>query len=208
MGDSLPPAAAVAILVLVSSQTGFSVHFRYVLPMFPFVFVWISRVAELNRRWRIAALGTVLLSIASSLSVWPHGLSYFNELAGGPKNGHAHLLGSSLDWGQDLLYLSEWIAQHPEAHGMKGACVGPTPPELVGLEAGSPPHLRRRDDGSIDPESGPQPGWHAVSVNLLRETRYEYFLEFQPVAIAGYSIYIYHLEPAAVDAWRIRHADP
>jgi hypothetical protein len=38
-------APAVVILVFVSSQTGFSEHMRYVLPCFPFVFVWIGRVA-------------------------------------------------------------------------------------------------------------------------------------------------------------------
>lgn len=45
---------------------------------------------------------------ASSLSIYPHSLSYFNESVGGPLNGPHHLLGSNVDWGQDLLYLEEW----------------------------------------------------------------------------------------------------
>jgi hypothetical protein len=57
----------------------------------------------------IAALGT----LASTLSVYPHELAYFNELAGGPRNGHKHLLHSNLDWGQDLLRAAEWQRQHP-----------------------------------------------------------------------------------------------
>ncbi len=28
-----------------------------------------------------------------------HSISYFNELAGGPENGSAHLLDSNIDWG-------------------------------------------------------------------------------------------------------------
>lgn len=52
----------------------------------------------------IAALGTMV----STLSVYPHELAYFNELAGGPANGQAHLLHSNLDWGQDLLRAAEW----------------------------------------------------------------------------------------------------
>ena len=43
---------AVVILVFVSSQTGFSEHMRYVLPIFPFMFIWISRVAFVfDRVW-------------------------------------------------------------------------------------------------------------------------------------------------------------
>jgi hypothetical protein len=57
----------------------------------------------------IAALGT----LTSTLSAYPHELAYFNELAGGPRNGYAHLLHSNLDWGQDLLLAAEWQRQHP-----------------------------------------------------------------------------------------------
>ena len=64
--------------------------------------------------------------------------------------------------------------------------------------------------------SAVEPGWYAVSVNLLRgyaiaipdgeggfvyasPTRYTYFRQFQPVAMAGYSIYIYHLDQGDID---------
>lgn len=43
--------------------------------------------------------------VMSSLAIYPHSLSYFNESIGGPLNGPKHLLGSSVDWNQDLLYL-------------------------------------------------------------------------------------------------------
>jgi len=51
----------------------------------------------------------------------------------------------------------------------------------------------RRDEKP--PPTEPRPGWHALSVNKIRSRtrRYEYFLRFQPVAMAGYSIYIYHV---------------
>lgn len=49
--------------------------------------------------------------IASSLWIYPHSLSYFNESIGGPLNGPYHLLGSNTDWGQDLLYLKKWNQQ-------------------------------------------------------------------------------------------------
>ena len=50
----------------------------------------------------LASLGW---SIISSLSVYPHSLSYFNELVAGPTGGPKHLIHSNVDWGQDLLFL-------------------------------------------------------------------------------------------------------
>jgi len=38
---------AIVIFVVVSSQTGFSEHMRYVLPVFPFFFVWIGGIARI-----------------------------------------------------------------------------------------------------------------------------------------------------------------
>lgn len=43
----------------------------------------------------IAALW-VMVSVSLS---WPYQLSYFNEGAGGTRDGHKHMLGSSFDWG-------------------------------------------------------------------------------------------------------------
>ena len=59
----------------------------------------------------IVASAALFATIASSLSVYPHQLAYFNELAGGPETGYEHLLGSNLDWGQDLLYAAELVEQ-------------------------------------------------------------------------------------------------
>ena len=50
----------------------------------------------------------LLATIASTLSVYPHQLAYFNEGSGGPEMGHRHLLHSNLDWGQDLLIARRW----------------------------------------------------------------------------------------------------
>jgi hypothetical protein len=49
--------------------------------------------------------GSFCWFVASSLWIYPHSLSYFNESIGGPLNGPKHLLGSNVDWGQDLFCL-------------------------------------------------------------------------------------------------------
>jgi len=183
-------APIVVLLTLVSSQTGFNHHLRYLLPIFPFAFIWISKVAravQFGHR-KIAAVAAVALlwSVGSSLWIYPHSLSYFNEAVGGPRNGHAHLGGvpvdSNIDWGQDLLYLKRWLDDHPEAQPLHLAFNGSYDASIAGIEYTPPP-------------TEPQPGWHALSVNKIRGQgrEYEYFLRFEPVAMAGYSIYVYHI---------------
>jgi 4-amino-4-deoxy-L-arabinose transferase-like glycosyltransferase len=202
-------APLVLILVFVSAQTGFNHHLRYVLPALPFAFIWAGQAAQARvRGWPVPAMvaGVAAWSVASSLWVYPHSLSYFNELAGGPTNGHAHLVNSNIDWGQDLFYLKRWLDDHPEARPLGLAYFGSVPPSLAGIESeGVPrgPASRGNEENAASGSGeGPRPGWYAVSVNRLRGEDYGYFLQFRPVAMAGYSIYIYHLSPE--DANRAR----
>jgi len=38
---------ALVIFAIVSSKTGFSAHMRYILPIFPYLFIWISQLAQI-----------------------------------------------------------------------------------------------------------------------------------------------------------------
>ncbi len=217
----VPP---VLLLTVASSQLGFTDHFRYMLPMLPFAFVWISRIAAIAivrpRTLGIAAAAALAWSVGSSLAIYPHSLSYFNELVGGPSRGHFHLLGSNIDYGQDLLFLKDWLDKHPQARPIKLAIwnMRTVDPAVAGIEytvapSGPPPNTPLTPD--LSTKFGPQPGWFAVNVNVLHgddwpgrasETTtgyYGYFLQFTPVARAGYSIYIYHIN--ATDADRYWH---
>lgn len=204
----------IVVLTLASLQTGFNHHMRYVLPIFPFVFIWISKVARVldHKYWAASALVAAALawSLASSLWVFPHSLSYFNELVGGPKGGHAHLHDSNIDWGQDLLYLKQWLEQHPESQPIGLAYSLPiwlVDPKDLGIDYTVPPYGVNADftiAPNLPGATGPMPGWYAICVRRLRDRgkEYEYFLQLQPVAMAGYSIYIYHI--TLEDANRVR----
>jgi hypothetical protein len=220
----------VAVLAFVSSQTGFNHHLRYVFPAIPFLYVWVSRVAA--RGYSPGRLGAVVVafaaSAAGSLSVYPHSMSYFNALVGGPLKGSDHLVDSNIDWGQDLLHLKEWYEAHPEARPLGLAYFGYVDPRIAGLEFSIPP---RGPVAPVDDEMptaatrGPRPGWYAVSVTFLRGYHYSipdgkggsdyvnspafaYFQEAEPVARAGYSINIYHLSSADCDRIRRRLGMP
>ena len=213
-------APGLTVLILVSSQTGFSIHSRYAIPALPFLFVWTSKVARvfeirpLTQKHRMMAtvvLVAVAWSVSSSLWIYPHSLSYFNELARGPRGGADHLLGSNIDWGQDLLYLKDWLRMHPGTTLDGLALHAPHPVTLAGIpETPQPPWWRdadhaQRDSSSPDDNLGPKPGWFALSVNRIhaRDRRYRYFHEhFTPIASSGYSIYVYHI--TLDDANRVR----
>ncbi len=105
-------APALTLLVVVSSQTTFNIHLRYVFPSLAFFLIFCGRCSLYFFPWRIslvtlAPFPLLFYSLISSISSYPHNLAYFNDFVGGPTNGHKHLLGSSFDWGQDLLLLAK-----------------------------------------------------------------------------------------------------
>jgi hypothetical protein len=62
-------------------------------------------------RWFVTAL--IATTAAASITVWPHGISFFNRMWGGPEQGYRYLHDSNYDWGQGLPELKRWH----EAHG-------------------------------------------------------------------------------------------
>ncbi len=207
---------AIAVMLAVSSVTSFNEHSRYALPALPFFYIWIGKVV---RREAASSLPKTIVvtpllfwSIASSLSVFPHSLSHFNELAGGPVHGHVYLIGSNIDWGQDLFDLKRWYDEHPQARPLHLAYFGAVDPDAAGIDFVPIPKwpLPDRPSNITLEDVGPQPGWHAISVNHLRGYRrfardrpsYEYFLQAQPISMAGYSIYIFHFSWDEANAMR------
>ena len=192
----------VAVGVLVSSQTGLNKHMRYMLPVVPFMFIWGSKV---GRAFTLGdcALGRLVAagltwSIASGLWIYPHSLSYFNELVGGPRGGPKHLLFSNISWGQDLLYLRRWYDRHPEARPLAVEYdLSLVNPLVAGIEHIRAPRGPAQPGGTKQEVNGcgPQPGWYAMNINRIMNNaeEYQYFLRFEPADMAGYSTYIYHI---------------
>lgn len=223
--ESMLLLPALVILFVVSSQDGFNHHMRYILPAFPFLAIACGKLAYFLRPGRRIWGSTVVVllswSVASSLAVVPHSMSYFNELGGGPTRGHDHLVDSNIDWGQDLLALKAWLDEHPEARPLGLAYfhfLDPGP--YLGVKYTVPPEYYPGEIGGRPAGPGPHPGYYAISVNLLRgatfnipdgmggwhyvgdRTAFSYFRRLQPLARAGYSIYIYHITPSEADTLR------
>lgn len=65
--------------------------------------------------------------------------------------GHDHLLGSNLDWGQDLLNLRRWLDQHPEAEPPHLAYYGTVDPRIAGIQFRLPSVAGQDGDAALPP---------------------------------------------------------
>jgi hypothetical protein len=91
-----------------------NIGFRYALPVLPLV--GIIAAAGIGLIWRdgsrVLRGGLAVLAIwyaASTLAFYPHFLAYTSEYGAGADKGHMVLADSSLDWGQGLLDLRDWM---------------------------------------------------------------------------------------------------
>lgn len=217
--ETLLWGAAIEILALVSSETHFNLHIRYVLPVMPFLAVAAGGAVRVacTYFYKCALLvGLVMWMAVIAGSSHPFYRGYFNELIGGSSEGHRHLLESNVDWGQELILLKEWTARHPDRKPFFMACSHAVDPVILGLDYQVPPILPTSPAMDCTPRLRLlKPGWYAISANLLhgvpgrlpdhtgREIPPEtplyalsYFRALTPVDRVGHSIMIYRIEPA------------
>jgi hypothetical protein len=189
---------ALTVLAVASSQTAINEHFRYVLPAVAFALISISKVGRCFRlahsRLAAVAIAALVWSVGSSLYAYPHNLSYFNELVGGPRGGPLALLGSNVDWGQDLFYLRRWRDNHLGDGDFYVSLGGGCNQRLARIDY-TPVRLRTSSSGtqSLAPLRS---GWCAVSVNSLyaHDSSFKFLRLQRPAGLAGYSIYLYRIE--------------
>lgn len=208
---------ALVTFVSVSSQTGFNHHHRYVLVIYPPIFFAIAGSLQAGvagvtlRRLQLALCG---VAVAASLSVWPHFLSFFNRLSGGPERGWQVLEFSNIDWGQDLLLVQQWLQQHEQN---RPCWVAPAyfmgEQLLAGAETEHVPRLMLRADVAnwrsltadglptrLATDSLPQPGWYIINVRELYDkpgqSGYGYFRFLTPVDRIAYSFLVYRIGEA------------
>jgi hypothetical protein len=195
----LPP-----LVLLVSLLTWNRVQYglRYALPIYPFLFVLVSRIATVSRL-RPAVVALVVALAAATLRLHPHELSYFNCIGGGPENGWRWLADSNLDWGQDLARLGETLRSDYPGRTVKLAYFGHVDPASQGI-----PYqvLEGRQDatGLVAVSASYLAGepyaitWRGVVPEPVAPGVHTWLQRERPVGRVGYSIYLYELpEPAA-----------
>lgn len=211
----------VLVVLLASMETGLNRHLRYVLPSLPPAIVLASRSFRVFDQPRRRLRGVVVVAtawmIASSLWIYPHSLSYFNESVGGPMRADAHFNASNLDWGQDLPFLRRWQQANPDKQPLwVKNYLHVTPPESAGIEtAGAVPSMyqpdaRRSQAELAKSEARFKPGWYAVDreTQLRKSGDFEHLRQFEPSAWAGYGFQIFEITPQRAEVlerqWRER----
>ncbi|MCD0458825.1 hypothetical protein LOC72_05020 [Roseiconus lacunae] len=196
--------------LLVSSQTGFNRHLRYLVPCYPFLFLIASSVISKHRATtsrRLVCCAMVSLQAFAFFLSAPNWMSYFNLAAGGSKNGPEVLLGSNLDWGQDIYGIERW----------KKACKVTDPifvlvqsdyhPTWLGIDCYSPKLGKGR--GIAGPitsyETAFPKGWYLISVNYVysngssqRDWLGSQFREEVPAYTIGNTIHAFFVDSAAI----------
>jgi hypothetical protein len=167
---------------------------RHLLPIYPFIFVGFGLLAKLKwpRRWQVVkylGLGLILFYTINSAAIYPHYISYFNELIGGPKQGYKYLLDSNIDWGQDLILLKRYLDQRG-LDFIYFHYFGTANPRAYGIEHASPPN---------NDQIASMTDFHgtiAISLSGLysQSGEYRWLLDYEPVTTIGYSIRIYDID--------------
>ena len=213
--------AFVAIYWWQSIRSPLNIGVRHVIPTFPFVYLLVSREIikwaqkysyadpQNIREWLVALyekyirampkyafIFLLLFWVAiSALLTFPNYISYYNELVGGPKNGYKYIVDSNYDWGQDLYRLTDFIAEN-KIKKIRLDYFGGSSPEF---------YLGKKYEQWWSAKGHPGEGWYAVSSNHLmgargapvngfsikQEDSYSWLEGIEPVARAGYSIFIY-----------------
>jgi len=202
----------IAIYWAAALMGNLNIGLRHLLPAFPFIYilvmsgmVWsLSGLNKISPKLKKIAVSFVFLLfiwyIYSSILIFPHYLSYYNELAGGPKQGYKIAVDSNYDWGQDFYRLLSFIEKN-EIEKIYIDYFGGANEEYYLKEKYVPWR------GLRDPDELPKGSYLAVSATQLQGGRaepvfgfdqpsgyYRWLDKYQPVARAGNSIFIYYID--------------
>ncbi|GAB4340671.1 MAG: phospholipid carrier-dependent glycosyltransferase [Candidatus Abyssubacteria bacterium] len=180
----------VALLLAGGIFSDINIGLRHILPVYPFLFVWVSRAANfrLSRCYPLVLSLFIAWYAGSNLHIYPHYLEYFNEFIGGPRNGHKYLVDSNLDWGQDLKLLLKYLKEN-NIQPKKIVYFGP--PWLLNY------YGYQNGEADCNRVYG---GFVTISVTHLYSLYtyphcHDWLRKYEPVDRIAYSIFIYKIPP-------------
>ncbi len=197
----------VVIFFLAAMRSSVNVGVRHILIIYPFFIVFTAVVISKWIKKTIPLIICILLFGwfgINSISIFPHYLAYFNEIAGGPSGGWRYLVDSNNDWGQGLPDLKKYM-QKNNIKTIKLSYFGTDDPEPYGINYQYLPSERwcppaKKQPNPVDLTKGPPTGLIAVSVTMLQGVYFQdfqsplkYLRSFNPIAKVGYSIFVYDI---------------
>ena len=193
----IPAALFFAVASIGKMQLGI----RYILPVYPFIFILAGKIVNINAKkpLKYFCIALTLWYILSALIVFPHYLSYFNELSGGPKNGYKYLIDSNVDWGQDLPGLKKLLEKEGNPEIIL-SFFGSAAPGSYGIEYQDfySYNASGRNEAHIN-SLYPVKELFAISANTLQclffsdKSTFNWLKKRTPVAFIGNSIFVYDI---------------
>lgn len=199
--DRLLDEAFIALPVIgftaATSALADNLGIRYLIPVYPLLFLFASRVGLVfarSRRWAAVAVALGVWYAGSAAYTYPEYLSYFNEAVGGPSRGYRYLDDSNIDWGGGLRKLKAYL----EHHGIGRIHL------LYGWN-GSPSYYGIPYDRVTDEQwsSRPRSGVWVMSTHMLIRGEYHarrlgvptnWLTLYHPVDHIGYSFYVFRFD--------------
>lgn len=186
---SIPPF----LFLLISLNSKINLGLRHIIIVYPFLYVFLGSLMTFRPKKQylyqfILAISSIYFIISTSL-IYPYYLSYFNEIIGGPSNGHTYLLDSNIDWGQDLKYLKLWMDEN-DVSTIYLRFFGTALPEYYGIDYTQLPKTNELVNGNTMLGKF---GVISISDLFNKENDYSWLKEFQPVTRIGYSMWVYDL---------------
>jgi len=196
-----------AFYFALSCYSKVNIGHRHIMPVYPFLILWVSGIYPLiKNNWQKLLFGALLCLYAlCAVKTSPWHLSYFNEFIKSPDEGYKYMTDSNLDWGQGLKELSKYLKEQG-IDSIYFCYFGVGDPHYYGI--------RYRPFGFIDNISYPKTSFRegdsidfskqkkvlfAISATNLQATYYAdknafaAFKEIEPEKIIAHSIFVYDL---------------
>ncbi|MDD5687142.1 MAG: glycosyltransferase family 39 protein [Elusimicrobia bacterium] len=192
------------IFFVSASKSQTQLGLRYILPVYPFLFVLAGSVVNVfnavNANSKIvkkmAVLFLCLWYLYSAVRIFPHHLAYFNEFIGGPKNGWKYVVESNLDWGQDLKGLKKYIDKVKPAnlvecyfgqgdsmyYGLKGQHI------LTPVCSPEVDYVNKKGQNLLAVSATYLQGLYLGDIHA-----FDWLKKYEPVDKIGYSIFVYDM---------------
>lgn len=116
MGEIVLLTFVVVVLLFFNLLCTAQIGIRYVIIIVPCLLILISKVFSpdvlKNKYIKYPVVLFTIYFVASSISYYPHYISYFNEFIGNRKNMYKYLADSNVEWDQDKNYLFDYIEKN------------------------------------------------------------------------------------------------
>jgi Dolichyl-phosphate-mannose-protein mannosyltransferase len=173
---------------------------RYLIPCFPFLFIFAARIASqslLDSRSILVGMAVLLSWQAFEfVAIAPDHLSYFNQIAGGSRNGYKWLDDSNVDWGQGIIQLVRYLNQHTPLTPYHIYYFGTADLAYYGIEAthiGDPSTLLQPSRGTLIISAHWLARLRAGLAQLYGSGRENWLLHARPKEIIGHAYYVYEV---------------